>query len=127
MRISIDTIGPTPIYQQLRDQIILNIARKQLTVGQALPSVRRVAAELNINFHTVNKAYTALCDEGYINMDRRRGAVVAKQPEKTKAYKAQLSQKLALTAAEAICHGMSQTEFIALCKRVYLEGSGVEG
>ena len=119
MLIVIDTLDPSPIYEQLRDQVILGIAGGKLIPGEALPSVRRLAADLGINFHTVNKSYTQLSDEGYIVMDRRRGAVVAQSMKSGEEFKARLMQKLHLLAAEAICHNMSEDEFAALCAQCY--------
>ena len=122
--IKINTLDSTPIYEQLRNQIVMGIANKQLTVGEALPSVRRLGADLGINFHTVNKAYTALADEGYIEIDRRIGALVAQPTKGTEAFNAQLSRKLTLAAAEAICHEVSKTEFISLCEGLYQRAAG---
>ena len=119
MLIEINTLETSPIYEQLRDQIVLGIASKNLIPGEALPSVRRLAADLGINFHTVNKAYTMLCDEGYIVMDRRRGAVVALTMENSEAFALELSNKLGMSAAEAICHNITESEFLAYCKSCY--------
>jgi len=117
--IEINTQSPTPIYTQLRDQIVLGIAGGRLLPGEDLPSVRRLAADLGINFHTVNKSYAMLSDEGYIQMDRRRGAVVAGGIARREAFEADLLEELTLSAAEAICHGISEMEFAALCGRAY--------
>ena len=45
-----------------------------MTDGEVLPSVRQMADEIGINMHTVNKAYTILRQEGFVKVDRRRGA-----------------------------------------------------
>jgi len=119
MIIEINTQSRAPIYEQLRDQVVLGIAAKKLVPGEALPSVRSLAADLGINFHTVNKAYTMLCDEGYIVIDRRKGAVVACTAANGEAFQSKLSHKLLLTAAEAICHGIGEDEFTALCIECY--------
>ena len=66
-----------PLYMQIRSQIIAGIARGDLTAGDALPSVRRLASDLGINLHTVNKAYAVLRDEGYIVVRGRAGAFIA--------------------------------------------------
>ena len=126
MIIEINTLGRLPIYQQLRDQIVLGIASKKLTPGEALPSVRRLAADLGINFHTVNKGYTMLCDEGYIVMDRRKGAVVAKDMDSNENFSGQLSQKLLINAAEAVCHKIYEKEFTALCCAVFKKALGAK-
>ncbi len=56
MVISIDHSSAEPLYLQLRAQVIEAIARGELQPGQALPSVRALAADLGINLHTVNKS-----------------------------------------------------------------------
>ena len=78
MLVRIDKSSDEPIYRQIRGQIIEAIASGKLEVGQQLPSVRKLAAEIDINFHTVNKAYAVLRDEGYLVMKGRAGATVAK-------------------------------------------------
>ena len=127
MIIQIDTQDTLPIYTQLRDQIVLGIAAGRLEQGEALPSVRRLGADLGINFHTVGKAYTALCDEGYIIMDRRRGAVVAQRPQSDEAFLYSLGRNITLCAAEAICHGMARAEFLAFCEKQYLAANNLKG
>jgi len=119
MLIKIETLHASPIYEQLRNQIVMGIASKELAHGEVLPSVRRLGADLGINFHTVNKAYAMLCDEGYIVMDRRKGAVVAQPKANDEAFVHTLNGKLELAVAEAVCHGITEAEFIAICKRYY--------
>lgn len=77
MVISIDHSSAEPLYLQLRAQVIKAIARGELQPGQALPSVRALAADLGINLHTVNRAYAVLRDEGYVLMRGRSGACIA--------------------------------------------------
>ena len=124
MLLEINTLSPLPIYEQLRNQIVQGIAAGQLSPGEGLPSVRRLAADLGINFHTVNKAYTNLAEEGYIAIDRRRGALVSAHIKPTEDFCAALSHKLTLAAAEAICHGMTEAEFTALCANHYKNPGG---
>ena len=62
---------------QLRNQIILGIATSRFQEGDMLPSVRQLADTIGINMHTVNKAYTVLKQEGYVKVDRRKGAMIA--------------------------------------------------
>ena len=50
---------------------------KGMSDGEVLPSVRQMADEIGINMHTVNKAYTILRQEGFVKVDRRRGAFVS--------------------------------------------------
>ncbi len=124
MIIEINTLSSEPLYEQLRDQIVLGIAARKLIPNEALPSVRRLAADLGINFHTVNKAYAMLVEEGYIVMDRRKGAVVAQTIAGGEEFLATLSRRLLLHAAEAVCHDMNESEFAALCARCYQNAKG---
>ena len=122
--IEINTLSQSPIYEQLRDQVVFGIASKQLMPGEALPSVRRLASDLGINLHTVNKSYALLCEEGYIVLDRRKGALVSRTLEGGEEISAMLSDKLLLTAAEAICHKISEKEFVGLCSDNYRKALG---
>jgi len=119
MILTVNTQLSQPIYEQLRNQIVHGIAARQLLPNEALPSVRRLAADLGINLHTVNKAYAALQGEGYIVMDRRKGAVIAPSVPCDVAFLRTLSKNIMLSAAEARCREMSEEAFIHLCKECY--------
>ncbi|MDR1530731.1 MAG: GntR family transcriptional regulator [Clostridiales bacterium] len=126
MLIKIDTYAEKPIYEQLRDSIILGIASGELAEGESLPSARNLAADLGVNFHTVNKAYDILRAGGYIVMDRRTTAIVA--PKKTQGgISAALAEKLAMCAAEAICNGIDESAFAEVCAESYrkIKGEGI--
>jgi len=60
-----------PIYRQLRDRVVARILDGSLVEGDALPSVRNVAAEYQLNPLTVLKGYQELVDEGLV--EKRRG------------------------------------------------------
>ena len=85
MYIEIDFNSDEALYMQLRNQIIMGIATEQFREGDSLPSVRALAEMIGINMHTVNKAYTVLKDEGFVKVDRRRGAVIAVDEDKLQA------------------------------------------
>ncbi len=65
-----------PIYRQLRDRVVDMILEGVLTDGDALPSVRNVAAEYRLNHLTVLKGYQELVDEGLVEKKRGRGMFV---------------------------------------------------
>ena len=65
-----------PIYRQLRDRVVAMILEGVLTDGDALPSVRNVAAEYRLNPLTVLKGYQELVDEGLVEKKRGRGMFV---------------------------------------------------
>ena len=126
MLIHIDFESDTPIYAQLRDQVVIGIANGSLEKGEPLPSVRRMAADIGVHAHTVNKSYGMLRDEGYIVMDRRSGCHVRMEPQLPGGdFRAALAQKLLPLAAEAACHGLTAQDFGVLCTQLLagLEGS----
>jgi GntR family transcriptional regulator len=65
-----------PIYRQLRDRVVAMILEGALADGDALPSVRNVAAEYRLNPLTVLKGYQELVDEGLVEKKRGRGMYV---------------------------------------------------
>ena len=65
-----------PIYRQLRDKVVAMILEGTLADGDALPSVRSVAAEFTLNPLTVLKGYQQLVDEGLVEKRRGRGMYV---------------------------------------------------
>lgn len=65
-----------PIYRQLRDRVVAMILEGVLVDGDALPSVRNVAADYRLNPLTVLKGYQELVDEGLVEKRRGRGMFV---------------------------------------------------
>ncbi len=118
MFIKIDFESEEAIYIQLRDQIILGIAMDQFREGDSLPSVRQLADHIGINMHTVNKAYSALKQEGFIKLDRRRGAVIALDVDKLQAIQ-RLREELAVLLARCICKGVGRDKVHALVDEIY--------
>lgn len=101
MLIEIDFNSNEAIYVQLQNQIIMGIATDAIREGDTLPSVRQLADTVGINMHTVNKAYSILRQEGFIQLDRRRGAVVAIDADKAQAM-LKLREKLAILLAKGV-------------------------
>ncbi len=79
--IHIDSASRVPLYAQIVEQIKAQIAAGQLTPGNQLPTIRRLATDLRINFNTVVRAYRELEREGLISTQRGRGTFVADSPE----------------------------------------------
>ena len=126
MLIEVNFAGEVPIYLQIRDQIVIGIASGLLRAGEELPSVRRLAADIGVNLHTVNKAYALLRDERYVEMDRRSGARIASKMKKDASYKDVLFHKLYPVMAEAICHGFTSDDMCNMAQDIYsrLENKG---
>lgn len=118
MVIEIDFNSDEAIYVQLMNQIILGIATSRLQEGDTLPSVRQMADTIGINMHTVNKAYTLLKQEGFVSIDRRRGAVVAIDVDKIKALE-EMKQNLVVALAKGCCKEVSRQEVHQLIDEIF--------
>ncbi len=118
MVIEIDFNSTEALYMQLRNQIIYGIASSRFEEGEALPSVRQLADEIGINMHTVNKAYSVLRQEGFIKIDRRRGAVIALDIDKLKAIQ-EMRDELRVVLAKAKCKQVTREEIHALVDDIY--------
>lgn len=126
MLITLDSTSETPLYVQLRNQIVLAIGRGDLARGEGLPTVRQLAQDAGVNFMTVNKAYTILKNEGFIEIDRRRGARVSPRLNgDTAAYQEKLEAELCLLIAESGLKGIEEPAFLALCARLYAQMPGM--
>lgn len=120
MYIKIDFNSDEALYLQLRNQIIIGIATAQFREGDTLPSVRQLADTIGINMHTVNKAYSVLKQEGFVRVDRRRGAVIAVDIDKLQAVD-ELRQNMQVLIAKSICKNISRQEVHALIDDIYRE------
>ncbi|MGF7143602.1 DNA-binding transcriptional regulator YhcF (GntR family) [Anaerotaenia torta] len=120
MYVEIDFNSEEAFYIQLRNQIIYGIATSQLQEGENLPSVRELAEHIGINMHTVNKAYTMLKQEGYLKLDRRRGAVIAIDCNKLKAM-AEMREELRVILAKAFCRNISCEEAHEIVNDIFNE------
>ena len=125
MYIQIDFNSENALYMQLRDQIIMGIATRNLHEGDALPSVRQLAETIGINMHTVNKAYSVLRQEGFIRLDRRKGAVIAIDADKIRAV-AELQEVLKVTLAKGYCKNITREEVHALVNDIFDEFENLE-
>ena len=119
MILKIDFESEEALYVQLCNQIIRGIATETLHEGDSLPSVRQLADEIGINMHTVNKAYSVLKQEGFLRLDRRRGAVIALDMDEMK-------DDLALIVARGICRDVGRDQVHALVDELYDEFLGQE-
>ena len=109
MILNLDFNSDVPIYTQIREQII-----------KSIPSVRNMAEEIGVNLHTVNKSYNLLKDEGYINIDRRKGAIVNKLPlDKTDFNVDKIESMLDLLVAQSYLLGMSREEFLDYSNKLF--------
>lgn len=125
MFIEIDFNSDEAIYVQLQNQIIMGIATATIREGEALPSVRQLANTIGINMHTVNKAYSILKQEGFIQLDRRRGAVIAINADKLKAYQ-EMKRELRIALAKGSLKDVTRAEVHEMVDELFDEYCGKE-
>lgn len=122
MKLELDFSSSKSIYLQIEDNIVKSIAKGNLKIGESLPSVRSMAENIGVNLHTVNKAYNELKDKGYLNIDRRKGAVVANLPiEKNETKEKELFDDLEILIANSFLSGIKKDEFLKLSEKIYNE------
>ena len=124
MILEVDFNSEEALYIQLRNQIIVGIATNRLKEGESLPSVRQLAESIGINMHTVNEAYTVLKQEGFVKVDRRRGAVIAIDADRISDLE-QMRESLRVILARASCRNISREEVHALIDEIYEEYGGL--
>ena len=118
MLIEVDFNSDEAIYVQLCNQIILGIATSVIREGDSLPSVRQLADMIGVNMHTVNKAYSVLKREGYISLDKRRGAVISLDIDKMEQLE-EMRNQLRLVLARGCCKNISRQEVHNLVDEIF--------
>jgi GntR family transcriptional regulator len=115
MILNVDLSSDVPIYQQLRDQVVEAIADGVLVEGSSLPATRTLAADFGINFHTVNKAYDLLRQQGLIRLNRNIGAVVTRTVAEP-PFPSEWTAKARTLLAEAVARGIPADEVLQTCR-----------
>lgn len=123
MRILISNSSDKPIYDQIVDQMKSLILKGDLTEGEALPSIRNLAKELQISVITTKRAYEELENEGFIETVRGKGSYVAQEnKELFKEKKLKLiEEKLEEAVTEANALGLTEEEVIDMVKILFEE------
>lgn len=125
MILNLDFNSEKPIYLQIKEEIIKSIARGELKSQDSLPSVRMMSEEIGVNLHTVNKSYNILKDENYINIDRRKGAIINDLPlQKNEDYQRILDEEIEYLIAQSFLKGITKEEFLDMCSKYYNKYGG---
>ncbi|KOS63020.1 GntR family transcriptional regulator [Lysinibacillus agricola] len=110
MNVKIDPMSNIPFYQQLTQQLLCEIATGNLQNGDPLPSIRDLAAETNLNLHTVHKSYKELQKKGIIAIKPNSKAIVKKTPEAKGIDLQEISIKVEQIICEAYVLGISEQQ-----------------
>jgi GntR family transcriptional regulator len=118
MYITINMKSEKSIYQQIYDNIISGIVSGKLRDGTILPSARQLSASLGINFHTVNKAYNILKNDGFLILNRKKEFVVQKKTGEDTNFVNRWKEEEKKLINEALANGLSENEIITIFKNI---------
>ncbi len=110
-----DFHSETPLYLQLRNQVVLSVSKGELKPGDKLPTIRALSDESGINMMTISKAYQLLKSEGYVHTDRRSGTVIAEGVPSATASP-DILNRLRLVLAELRLEGLNDQGILELCR-----------
>lgn len=108
--VELDLVSPVPVYLQLYRQVAKAVARGTLAEGDLLPSARRLAGNLQIHYHTVNKAYLLLRQEGLLELTHRKAMRVRAPKRPPQAFLEDWTQRQEALLSEAYEHGVKPEE-----------------
>ena len=120
----IDPQSSAPVYRQVVDNLRSLLVSGALKPGDALPTVRELGLELGVHFNTIAEAYRLLAGEGWLDLRRRRGAVVleraapAEQPETLERFRRSLRQLVAQHRSEGLSLSAVAQEFQDLAQEL---------
>ena len=109
MKIIISNSSPDPIYEQIKKQIKSQIINGELEEGQSLPSIRKLAKELQISVITTKRAYEDLEKEGFIDTVTGKGSFVAAQNKEF------LREKRMKIVEDKLSEAISEAKMLGIC------------
>ena len=115
--LKIDLASTIPVYRQIADQIRAMLVAGEFSPGDRLPTVRQVAVDLGVNHNTVAEAYRNLSEEGWLSLERGRGALVTKRstpaatPKARVAFANRLRDLIAQVRAAGVSPQAIRSEF----------------
>jgi len=123
MKIIVTNSSPDPIYEQVARQVKAQIISGELREGESLPSIRRLAQDLQISVITTKRAYEELEKEGFIDTVEGKGSFVAMQNKELLREKKMkiVEEKMAEAVEEARLLGITRAELEEMLGLLYGE------
>ncbi len=123
--IRFDPLSEIPAIRQIADNLRVLLVEQKLAPGAALPSIRRLAMELGVHFNTVAGAYRELAEEGWLEVQHGRRAVVIPRRPRTlvsnkglEDFRSRLRGLVAQVRAEGVSAAELSAELKAMAKAV---------
>lgn len=119
MNIFLDHHSRVPIYEQIKEQIVLDISRGILRKDEQLPSLRQLSAELSLNINTVKRALSELENQGIIYTIAGKGVFVSGDTKSQNVYLEQSVKTLEDSLITAREMGISYDRAIGLVNGIF--------
>ena len=117
--IMIDYHSRVPIYEQIKEQIILLINTGVYQVDEQLPSIRALSREININVNTIKRAFSELESDGVVYCVPGRGVFVAPHDDGHERVIAAALADIGVVLQSAKAKGVPSEKALALLKEIY--------
>lgn len=117
----IDLHSRTPIYEQIKEQIIMLINTGVYAPNDKLPSIRTLSAELNINVNTIKRAFQELEMEGVTYSAQGRGVFVAENPLASERLKNTAIDDIKSSVLSGKAKGVTKEDMLDLIDKIYSE------
>lgn len=117
--IALNQTSRTPIYQQIHEQVLVQIACGLLKPNQQLPGVRSMAIDLGINPNTVMKAYVELEREGFIYSLAGKGSFVSEPPMDVSVLRNEKLSEIEELLTKVLPYGIKKEDVLQMIETVY--------
>lgn len=117
----IDYYSRVPIYEQIKEQVIMLINTGVFKPGDRLPSIRNLSNELNINVNTIKRAFSELEHDGITFSAQGRGVFVSENPIGNKKVKSSALEDAKSILSCCKAKGVSKDEVVSLIDDIYSE------
>ena len=125
--IAVDLKSAVPVYRPIVDGMRHLLVEGNLAPGDSLPTVRQLAVDLGIHFNTVAQAYRVLAEEGWLDLKRRRGAMVldrTRPPKPGKEHRTHRLKRLYELTAQLRAEGIQAAEIAQHLRKL---ANGIDG
>lgn len=124
--IFVDNKSRVPIYEQIKEQIVMLVNTGIYKPGDRLPSIRNLSNQLNINVNTIKHSYAQLETEGVINSVQGKGVFIAENPLENEQIVKGVLDDLDRMVRSAMARGVSKEQIKDLIDRIYETGENYD-
>lgn len=124
MLIIIDPHSRTPVYEQIKEQVISLVNTGELKPDDKLPSIRTLASELDVNVNTVKRAFLELETEGVTYSQLGKGIFISENALANKLVQENVKKELKRVLISSKARGLARKDITEIIDEVYGKGEG---